>query len=262
MEVKSNFYQSHSVFDDLEFYMRFYEGLAFTTLSFLTSGTKSVVNIDSYTYSSMQGTIDSISKVLRAGRINDAYALLRKFYDSVIINIYTILYLKEHFCEKNLIVEQIQEWMNGNKQLSSYEDMVMYIRNFESTSPISDALLSDDRYKNIRDRCNFHSHYNFFRYVILNDNEISIPNRLRYLEAYRNDLRDLIIVHVAYTFFVNYHYMMSSDYVDALECGMQPETDSQYWVAPFVQKVFDKVVTPYRPMITELIRDASAMQIS
>ena len=38
--------------------------------------------------------------------------------------------------------------------------------------------------------------------------------------------------------------MMSSDYLDALECNMQPEADSQYWVAPFVQEIFDDIVTP------------------
>ena len=57
--------------------------------------------------------------------------------------------------------------------------------------------------------------------------------RLQYLKAFRVDILDMFILHISYTFFVNFHYMMSSDYLDALELGMQPEDNSQYWVAPF-----------------------------
>ena len=40
--------------------------------------------------------------------------------------------------------------------------------------------------------------------------------------------------------------MTSSDYVDSLECGVTPEEDSQHWVAPFVQEVFDRIIKKYR----------------
>src|SRR3546814_20452142 len=69
-------------------------------------------------------------------------------------------------------------------------------------------------------------------------------------------------MHLGYIFFLNDRYLMSSDYLDALECGMQPEDGSQYWVAPFIQAVFDKVITPRRPDVTAVIKTNSAMQIS
>lgn len=97
--------------------------------------------------------------------------------------------------------------------------------------------------------------------MVLNDNEVIIPSRIKFLKAFRDDVRDLFLLHIAYIFFVNDHYMMSSDYVDALECGMQPEADSQYWVAPFIQDIFDTVVTPFRPDIVSVIRDTSAMHL-
>ena len=56
--------------------------------------------------------------------------------------------------------------------------------------------------------------------------------------------------------------MMSSDYIDALDCGMQPEEDSQYWVAPFVQEMFDQVFRPNRPDLYQAIKEASGMQLS
>ena len=96
--------------------------------------------------------------------------------------------------------------------------------------------------KRLRDRCNDHTHYNFYRNVLLNDKEILLEGRRKALEEFSNDLRDVLILHVSYMFFANGHYMMSSDYVDCLECGMTPEPDSQYWVAPFVQEIFDQTL--------------------
>jgi len=78
--------------------------------------------------------------------------------------------------------------------------------------------------------------------VLLNDKEILLEGRRKALEEFSNDLRDVLILHVSYMFFANGHYMMSSDYVDCLECGMTPEPDSQYWVAPFVQEFFDQTL--------------------
>ena len=262
MHVESKEYQSHTVFGDLAFYASFYEMLSMSIFSFITPGVNSVINIDSYTYSSMQGTLQSIRSILLAGRINDAYALLRKFYDSVTINLYSSLYLQEKVNSDTFVVQRIQEWINGTVQLPRYEEMQSYIRNAEATQTITKILLSDDRYVAIRNRCNAHTHYNFYAHVLLNDNEISLPNRLQLLDRFRKDIRDLIVLHFAYTFFLRDYYMASSDYLDALECGMQPEADSQYWVAPFVQEFFDEVITPYRPTVTTAIKDSSAMLLS
>ena len=92
----------------------------------------------------------------------------------------------------------------------------------------------DDRYKRLRDRCNDHTHYNFFRNVMLNDNKVYIENRGKWLERFAED---------------------------ALDCGVEPEENSQYWVAPFIQDIFNEVVTPRCPDITATIKANSAMHL-
>ena len=74
-------------------------------------------------------------------------------------------------------------------------------------------------------------------------------------------VRDVVILHVSYLFFAEQHYMASSDYRDCLECGLIPEPYSQYWVAPFVQNMFDQVVARYRPDIAAIIRKHTSMQL-
>jgi hypothetical protein len=261
MMVSDEEYQKHAVFADLERYAAFYKSLAHLVFGFVSLGTRAICNIDSYLFSSVQGTLASIQVILRDGRINDAYALLRKYYDSAIINIYTSLYLQDHFSIQNFVVEKIDKWVQGKDQLPASSIMLQYIRRSARVSPITALLSADDRYKRLRDRCNDHMHYNFYRNVLLNDKEIFLEGRRRALDEFSNDLRDVLILHVSYIFFANGHYMMSSDYVDCLECGTTPEPDSQYWVAPFIQDIFDQTVKRFRPDIAGTIKQHSPMHL-
>jgi hypothetical protein len=60
---------------------------------------------------------------------------------------------------------------------------------------------------------------------------------------------------------LNPHYMMSTDYIDALDLGMQPEEDSQYWVAPYVKDVFEKYIDTIRPDIAEFLKNHTMMEL-
>ena len=103
-----------------------------SALQFVSPGTKAIGNIDTYVYLSMHGTVESIKIVLLAGRINDAYALLRKYYDSVVINVYSNLYLKDNFSIENFVVEKINNWRQGKETLPDYRVMSQYIRASET----------------------------------------------------------------------------------------------------------------------------------
>lgn len=64
MMVTDSDYQNHAVFSDLERYVAFYKYLAHSVFSFVSIGTKAVCNIDSYLFSSTQGTLASIRTIL------------------------------------------------------------------------------------------------------------------------------------------------------------------------------------------------------
>jgi len=262
MHVTDKTYQEHLVFIELKRYMKFYEQLAMAVFPFVTMGTKAIHNIDTYVYSSMQGTLESMKLILHGGRINDTYSLLRKFYDSAVINVYSGLYLRDNFNTESYIVQKINNWLLGKERLPEYRVMSQYIKSSKVLRPINDIFGIDNRYKLIRARCNDHTHYNFYRHAMLNDNKIYMNNRVKWLDIFSEDIHDLLIMHLGYVFFLNSHYMMSSDYLDALECGMQPNEDSQYWVAPFIQVFFDEVITPRRPDVTSAIRTNTLIQLS
>lgn len=100
----------------------------------------------------------------------------------------------------------------------------------------------------------------FFRYMMLNDGEV-YQDRLNHLDTLASDIESVFIQHLAYIFHLRSNYMMASDHIDSLEAGLKPEEGSEYFVSPFVQEAFDKVIKPSRPDIAAAIKDATSMQL-
>jgi hypothetical protein len=255
-------YQEHVIFSTLKKYSDFYETLSDNIFGFISTGTTTPFNIDTYMFMSMQGTLNSISEILAKGRINDSYALLRKYYDSAIINIYSTVYLEENRSFENFIVQKIDRWLKGEEGLPEYRVMSKYIRDSQKLAPLNALLYKNDTYKKLRDRCNDHTHYNYYYNLLLNDGKLYIANRLKHLDRFKVDLQNIFILHLSYLFYLNDHYMASSDYVDSLECDMTPEEGSQYWVAPFVQEIYDTVLKKYREDLAAEIKANTMMQLA
>ena len=254
-------YLEHEVFKKLEEYTDFYSSLSFSIMNWHSQGTNAIINIDTYMYSSIQGTIESIKEILSNGRINDSYALLRKFYDSTIINVYSNSYLNDHVNIDGFIVAKIDNWIKGTEKIPEYRVMSQYIKDSPTLGPITSLLQRDRSFKEIRDRCNDHTHYNYFRNLLSNDKDVYMPNRVALLNTFAKDLDDIFIQHFSYIFYLNDHYMMSSDYIDSLELGLTPEENSQYFVAPFIQDIFDKVIKTKRPDLANEIKSKTSMAL-
>jgi hypothetical protein len=143
-------------------------------------------------FMSMQGTLESIGDILPKGKINDSYALLRKYYDSIMINVYSTLYLEENRNIDNFIVEKINRWLQGQDSLPEYRIISKYIRDSQKLSSLNDLLYKGETYKKLRSRCNDHTHYNKYYSLLLNDGKLHIENRLKYLDQFKIDLQTLV----------------------------------------------------------------------
>ena len=262
MERLGKGYLEHKIFIELSELSDFYNSLSDSVMGFLSQGTKATFNLDTYVFTSIKGTLESIKEILAKGRINDAYALLRKYYDSTIINVYTSLYLSDHFSIDNFIVQHIDNWRTGKDTIPEYRVISKYIKESAKLKPVTELLQRDKLYKEVRERCNNHTHYNFYYNLLLNDNEIYLNNRIGELDAFSLDLTAIFVQHFAYIIYLNDHYMMSSDYVDSLDCGVVPEEDSQYWVAPYMQAIFDKWIKYHRPDIAEEVKSKTSMKLN
>lgn len=255
-----NAYLEHSIFNKLKDFSEFYNFLSFSTTGSITSGTLGLINLDSYVFSSIEGTINSISDILKNGRMGDAYALLRKYYDSTIINIYTNLYIEDNRSMETYIIKQIENWRKGTESIPEYRIISKYIKDSNRLKFINEKL-DNLRYKQIRNNCNDHTHYNFYENVLMNDNTLYNPKRIQVLDSFSKDIEDLFVQHFVYLFSLNPQYMSSSTYIDNLDCGLTPPENSQYWVAKFVQDIFDNYLKKNHLVLAELLIKDTCMDL-
>jgi hypothetical protein len=257
--------KKHACFELLDESIEFYNDLSYSTFGYITSGVTQKpegipVNLDSDILLSISSSMKSIKRNLYGGQINDVYALIRKFYDVIIMNTYEIILLKTEISIENFIIEKIDKWLKGKEKLPKFKEMNELIEKCEDLKSINRIFNKDNRYKNIRSRCNDHLHANYFQYMQLNS-EVNVQNAKKYLDMINNDLLDLLVLHFTYLFTLNGHYMASSDYIDCLDLNQEPGENSQYWVAPFIQDFFNKYIKTRRPDIANQMTNDTYMDL-
>ncbi len=255
-------YNNHFVFQTLSDISEFYERLGMSTMFWIDVNAKTITNLNTYTYSSIGSTVASIQMVLKAGRINDAYSLIRKYYDSAITNIYVNVCLDKLNDEPWKSDELIDGWVSGRVKMKEYRTMIDAIRTHETTATIMKEIEKDGSYKKIRERCNNNSHYNFYKYYLLNIEGIFIKNREKYLNMIEHDIWGIFILHIMLTFALNDNYMMSDDYVDYLDCGQKPPLGSEKWVAPYIEDMIMGEIKKRRSDLVEMLISTTNMDLA
>lgn len=237
-------YFNHDIFRKIDFFIESYDYLSTSASSYIQRGLSSITNTDSIIYSSLKGTLESIKYILNNGRINDAFALVRKYYEGIIIDIYKSVYIIEkHDIFKSLYVEQIEKWFKGEDKLPEYKNMIKYLNRVQILNDIRQFydIQSDGYYNKIKEKCNANLHYNKFTYMLLNNSDYYLKGRETYLSLMLTCISSIFEFHIACIFILHTEYLTSSDYVDCLDCGIQPIENSQHWISPFGEELFNEL---------------------
>ncbi|HYF69064.1 MAG TPA: hypothetical protein VD884_13065 [Ohtaekwangia sp.] len=251
-------YTNHAVFKDLGTYGQFYEDISDRTIDFTTDGLQHPFSMETYAFTSISGTLHSVKDTLYKGRIGDAYALLRKYYESILLTTYITLYIKDNHNIDNMVVKEVDDWVSGAKEFPKKAKVKEYINRSEWLSKVNN-FFDDAVYKQISDRCNSYMHFNRFRFMLFNDNKVHIEDRHKMLDQFEVDARNLFIRHFTFVVELNYHFFTTNDYVDYLEMDETPPENCQYWVATNVQEIFDGVIRKYRKDIATYIKEDSPL---
>ena len=239
-------YLKHKVFDDLKYMMEFYDSLSCSCFSFVASGTKGIVNYASYVYSAIEGTLDSITTLLTKGRINDAYTLIRKLFDDILLEIYMDVTLKDKFSLDNYIVEEVNEWIQGKHRIPKSEKILKYLKTSERTRDLYPLFGWDTYLKKNRELLDDSVHSNRYHLMLLNCNKVYLDDRERHLKNCEIVLNQLFLLHLSFIFHLNPQYLMAFDYIDYMDEGLTPPEGSEAWIASFAQDAFDKVIKPHK----------------
>lgn len=253
-------YLKHKVFDDLKSMVQFYDSISMSCFNFIATGTHGITNYASYVYTAIEGTLDSISVLLAKGRINDAYTLIRKLFDDILLEIYMDVTLKDKFSMDNFFVEEINEWIQGKHRIPKTEKILKYLEKSEKTKDLYPLFGWDTYLKKNRELLDDSVHSNRFHLMLLNCNTVYIEDRERHLKNCELILNQLFLLHLSFIFHLNPQYLMASDYMDYVEEGQAPPHGCENWVAWFAQEAFNKVIKPH-PRIAELIKRTCCLEI-
>ena len=242
-------YLNHEVFKTIEDIRGFYDRIGYGCFLYVAQGTKGITNYTSYIYSSIEGTLDSISTLLKKGRIKDAYSLIRILYDDILVEIYYDVLRKEKFdVFENFYVEEANEWISSRRRTPSMKYLLKRLKESEFTKSLYPFFGWETYLKNNRDFLDDSVHANRFKLLLLNCNNVSIADRTKHLNNCHVLVKQLFRLHLSFIFHLNPHYLLDSTYVDCLEVGETPPEGSDTWIASYAQEAFDNYIKPFEDL--------------
>ena len=265
----------HNIFSTLITIEEFYDFLSNNDSGNTSLYVKGVINMDALIFASIKGTIESIKYLLEMGHINDAFALIRKYEDATVTNIYKTLLIEEEndkFSDSLngdaiyiLYENPVNKWAQG-APITNLKAELHKIGQNKKVKDLTNILGVKTKKKepNSSDRklCNNNVHYNALKYFIWNDIKlIKFEDRSKLLDKAEKAILNIFTTHFSYVFVLNPEYLGSSDYIDALDAGIKPENGSQEWVAPIAQDIFDKYISTINPVLADYLRKCNFLDL-
>lgn len=259
-------YKEHIVFEDLKIVEDTYDFLSDNSIGFVADGLPGQwVNYQTYVFSSLGRTIDSMHMLLECAHINDAFALLRKYFDEVMIAVFYSAVAKDQVeaHKKKLLytVEKLKNWLEGKSQTPKYDNIIKYLERSSSFKELMGkfAFEEDKGFGRIRRYLDDNMHINRYRLLLNNDNEIYNSRRVKLLTTFRQCVDAIFAFHFASILYLNGIYMLATDYRDYMDLGEVPHEGSENWPAQQAQIALDRFVKPM-PSITAFLKEHTFLE--
>jgi len=254
-------YYNHEVFELIKHMQDYYDGIAYTCYGFIPNGTLGAVNYSSYVFSSIRTTLESIRMLLKEGHIADAFVLIRRLFDTVLVDIYLNVVREEKYdWEENLVVKDVDDWIKRKIRIPRVKKILDLLKNSKTTKDLYPFFGWDSYLKKNRDLLDEHVHICKFKSIMLNCKELYVEGREMQLKNAAIVLKQIMMVHLAFTFYLNGHYMMADTYMSYKEMGDIPPEGSENWLAKYAQDAFDEFIKPF-PKLAAFIKENCCMEI-
>ena len=188
-------------------------------------------------------TAGSIIACYESGCMADAFSLLRKYRDDLFFYLYMVVYdssSKQNAKTQKLLQMEnnIERWINNDLCDLPIGTVMQAIG---SSPQVKDAVTKynlQSFFNTIGDRLNNYVHSNGVSFYNLNVNSYQGNSLQRQMETLLKDMRLVTISFMFLLALCSPISIMSTDYIDYLDCNAIPPEESQYWVAPFVVEFF------------------------
>lgn len=267
-----DWYANHIVFRQLEAIYDFYDALSTTSLKCINSNISTkLISAPSIIFTSLRNSIKSILSLLNLGHFNDAFALVRKYSDAIVIDTYKAIIIKNNKYNEsqNALFEKLKDWFDSSGQLMQ-EHPKKEFHLIKSTFPQIVKILKldpsekDSLNKRIRDFCNDNLHYNSFDNFSLNDATLATFNK-QYATSFLNVMSRCMTfissLHFAFLYELTTEYFLDDDYIDYLDCGLTPPQGAERWVEPALNDFFSKILYPNYPELGKYLISLNFMDL-
>ena len=215
---------------------------------------------------SLECTIGSIISCCEYGCISDANTLLRKYRDDLFFYLYILVYdseKKSNSASEILpeIERNIENWLQN--ELNNL-NISMVLKAIALSSDLNDAVkkykLKSD-FDRISKRLNNFVHSKGYWFYNQPSNGYKGSELAIEMTKICNDAKYVTVVFIFLVMLCSPLATMSTDYIDYLDCGIQPPDGSQYWVAPFIQKFLTENESLISENCLQYLRDNTSMEI-
>lgn len=252
---------------------------------------KEFYNLNTALIESSAQTLKSIKLCCSIGSFSDANSLIRKLRDDLIQYIYilNIISLRKPFLEESIKdpkTDSPEEFANSilnlqfNNTLTDDEKAVTawfkntvsdsdrpikrklefenYMRILKQNVNINQILIEynlQEYWETLRKKLNNYVHNNGVAYPRHNLISSKDKNLGTHLKNINNRISYVSSYFLVMLLMIESSLISSTDYIDHMDCNMDPPENSQYSVANFVQEFIDKKVSKIHPELKQYLKD-------
>lgn len=154
----------------------------------------------------------------------------------------------------------VDAWFNNDASKGKYKNKLSinnYFNYIKSNEEIKECINKHDLHSDweeIRQRLNDFTHNNgkeFLRHNIL---ELLSKNEIKNtISQITQDISFVTSFFLVVIILIKPNFIMSTDYVDSMDVGIEPPKDSQYWVAPFIKEYIDNNIVKLHPNLKSFL---------
>lgn len=267
-------YLKHKIFSTLGDLSEFYDFVSIHDDTTTIMVAKGFVNYNYEIYQSISNTLDSIGQLLKLGRINDAFALIRKFNDALMIHVYSMVLAEKE--EENLFNDDyslydnlVNKWVNGSNRLMEGDEEKEKMKSLLQVISARDRYLGKilfnkknrSSYGNKRNTANDNLHYNTWNTFRLNDSKImDYEISLQLLSEANSLIVQLFSIHFSYLTLIKPTIMLSYENKIPLDDGTFDDCHRDC-AASFVCELFEKYVATFDKTLADYLANCTFLRL-
>lgn len=211
-------------------------------------------------------TAGSVISCCESGCMADAYSMLRKYRDDMFFYLYVVVYDTYNKLENNskLVAQMeknIERWVNNNLDNLYIGDILMAIGQSPRAKDAVRKYKLKSYFDTIGNRLNNYVHSNGVLFYNRNVNAYQGDHLQKQMQELLKDMRFITITFLFLLTLSSPLSIMSTDYIDSLDCGLMPTEGSEYWVAPFVENYIKENICFIDESCLNYLRENTSMAL-